>query len=380
MPLADFAAGVNKSLQDMILQRLERDKFAELTRVNRAREAQDQADLEQRRTYQTAQLASMADQRDALAEQRRQNAAHVLTGDLNVGDPLDDQQQTTLRAGNLGSLVESQPATLPSRSTTGFLRAAPGGAVPPTGVLRTSTQPGHAAGTIYRGTPSQRRTFEQRQELQRFIETLPANSPERRALEYQLQTGDNPPAGMFQRDVTPSFQLQPLYDETGRPSGAIKFNQRTGDVTPVDLPGKMRAPGRGLADDPELPRGVGNYLVQLRSKYGSYEQAIGELTRALPEIQQTHPSFNAVKAGNALRQLFGQPVGTGGFDLSPELLSMLGRGAEAASGGRSQTPAASAAASGQVLTRTELQGVAKRLGISEHEAEQQARARGMQVQ
>jgi len=58
------------------------------------------------------------------------------------------------------------------------------------------------------------------------------------------------------------------------------------------------------SDDPTIPRGVQDYLVQLRTKHPTFEAAAGELSSLLPKLRADHPSLSSTKALNALRQSF----------------------------------------------------------------------------
>lgn len=294
-----------KLLAERRKQRLDERDYADKQRDYADTQRQQQfdndlrlRDADDRRRHNDESRAALADRREANADLRRQNAATRLESGLAVGDVLDPTALDTLRGAGRGSNIEHQSATLPSTQHTGFIRTGLTG--PQGGAIRTTSYAGNPEQDLYRGTRQQRVS-------RQLIESLPAGSRERLALEYQEATGNNAPASFLpapQRDPTPHYQLQPLYDESGRPSGGLSFNQLTGEARPITLPGNLRAPGRGQGDDPELPRGVQQYLLQLRSKYPSYNDAVSELARAMPPILQAHPSFNTVKAGNALRQLF----------------------------------------------------------------------------
>jgi hypothetical protein len=58
-------------------------------------------------------------------------------------------------------------------------------------------------------------------------------------------------------------------------------------------------------DDPSLPRGVQDYILKLRSKYDSFEEAAIELSQAAPELRAAHPSLDSAKALNTLRAQYG---------------------------------------------------------------------------
>ena len=147
-------------------------------------------------------------------------------------------------------------------------------------------------------------------------------------------------------------------------------------------------------DDPRLPVGVQDYLTRLRATYGDdLSSAEQEFSKALPDIRAAHPRLDSARAVSTLRSMFGAAPGASKTLQTLNGLGVLGgngtgaplrirgnivgaspqpdggRGAAAATGG----PAPS------TMTRTELRGVAQRLGISEAQAEQQATSRGFTV-
>lgn len=369
------AAGADLALREMVAERLarqmqEREVQRQLQADNRA---ERQLRLSEETTRQNSQ--SLREQREMLADQRRQNTAHTLAGDLAIGDVLDPQQAATLRSGNLGSNVEHQPTTLPSRETAGFVTTS-GSGKPSGGFLRTAQHQGQAERDVYRGTSAQRRTQDQQRQLQQWINRLPANSPERLSLEYQLMTGQNPPAALIPREPTARYSAHPMFDETGSQTGIGAFNNITGEMRPANGGGFLRMPGGGSSR--QLPARVENYLMQLRHKHPRHEDAIAELTSVLGNAP--NETFSRVAAANALRQLYAEPTGNdalSGLDIGSILNS--GEGAavtprsDAASMGQPRPPA------GGSMTRAELRAVAQQLGINEQQAEQQARARGLSV-
>lgn len=369
-------AGGQRALDEWLETRVAADLRREAKQQQEFNNLLRRQEHDQRVKHQDASLASLADERAANADLRRQTSADKLSQVLTPGDVVDPTQVDLLTGTGRGSLLEHQTAVLPSRQFQGALLTGPGGPTPTTGSLRTITNPGHPEQVTYRGTRSQR-------EMQALLDRFPEGSRERAVLDYENATGRNAPSIFMpppQREPTPHFQLQPIYDENGRPSGAIRVNTLTGEATPVEVGGNLRPPARGQVDDPQLPRGVSTYLMDLRSKYGSYDEALQELNRALPAIQQAHPRFDPVTGGNALRQLFSQPGGGSVFLGSGNIL-----GGEPPSGGapsasrRATLPDGSGAAGG-TMTRDELKAVATRLGITEQAAADQAQARGIQVQ
>ena len=334
MGIADFGVGAQQGLQQMIAQRLQREAVAEQQRANLEREAQARAELEQRRAYQTESLAGLRDQREANADLRRQNAAHRLVQDLAPGDVLDPTAAETLRGGNLGALVDRQEATLPSRQMGGFLRT--GKTAPTGGFIRSVTREGNPERDLFRGTPAQRKAQQQQDELRRLVDSLP-EGPEKTALRFQLATGgDNPPAALLPRQPTSRYSLHTTYDETGSPTGAVRFNAITGEAEPVDVGGSLRAPGRG-----QLPMRVQNYLLQLRSQHPQFEDAQAELSRVLANAPGE--TFDRIAASNQLRQLYSQPSGFDPFEQFVRQLGITG-GSPSGTPASQDTPPSGAAA------------------------------------
>jgi len=200
---------------------------------------------------------------------------------------------------------------------------------------------------------------------------LPPNSPERRTLEYQMRTGNNPPAGFIDREPTDRYSAHPMFDESGQQTGVGAFNSATGEFKPVRAGGFLRAPSASGGSSSRLPSRVEGFLFQLRNKHPRYEDALSELTSILANAPGE--TFSKVAASNALRQLYAQPTGgndaLSGIDVGSILNPSSSQGARP----QAQAP------SGGSMTRAELRAVAQQLGISEGEAEQEARARGMQV-
>lgn len=77
------------------------------------------------------------------------------------------------------------------------------------GLIRTEVVPGPVApgqappsAVRFAGTAQQREAKRRRDELVAYAESLPPDSPERRAVDYQLRTGQAPPAGIVQPKST----------------------------------------------------------------------------------------------------------------------------------------------------------------------------------
>jgi hypothetical protein len=339
----------------------------------------------QRARYQDAQLLGLNDQREANADLRRQRTADDLEKTRTIGDVLDPSQVKALRAANRGNDVEHQTATLPSTQYAGFATT-PAAGTPTAGVLRRAELPGNPEQDVYRGNAAQRESAQQKLFIGKIIRALPENSRERLALEYRQATGANPPAGVFEpREPTPHYQFMPTYDDSGNPNGVVAGNTLTGAMTPASVPGGASIRPPKDIDNPALPRGVQDYLVKLRSDYGDdLRSAEAEFSRALPSLRAAHPRLDSASAILRLRQMFGTAPGASPLAIvAGGMLNLSAQSGTPVPGGRGaaapRTPvAAGRPASGQ-LTRDELRAVAAQLGITEAEAEAQAKQRGLSV-
>lgn len=91
-----------------------------------------------------------------------------------------------------------------------------------------------------------------------------------------------------------------------------------------------RAPTEPKAtDDPELPRGVVDYIGSMRSKTTNgqpytYEDAQADLAATWPTLRRDHPRVDVVKTDTALRSLFRPAPGAGTQSLMELLIEMQG--------------------------------------------------------
>ena len=143
-----------------------------------------------------------------------------------------------------------------------------------------------------------------------------------------------------------------------------------------------------------LPVGVQDYLTRLRASYGDdLASAEQEFSKALPDIRAAHPRLDSARAVSTLRSMFGSAPGASkqlqvlhDLGVSPGAagnapLRIRGNivGATPQNGGGRGAPPSNGTPAPSTMTRTELRGVAQRLGISEAQAEQQATSRGFTV-
>jgi len=90
---------------------------------------------------------------------------------------------------------------------------------------------------------------------------------------------------------------------------------RQAKVQALDLQQKERRADPRAVDDPELPRGVVNYLFQISRRKGyTLQQARDEVAAAWPELVKAHPHLDPLKVVDALNKFFTAPKGTTAFD------------------------------------------------------------------
>lgn len=177
-----FGAGAGADMLQEVLQGLADRAFkAQSLQQAAQRTAQEQQRIaieQQRATsddaYRNEALKSLQDERQANASLRSQQSANALASVLTPGHVLDTQGASTLRAGNLGSLVQHQDSVLPS---TAFQGGAQAGAQAPTlGTMRMTDNAGHGEQDVYQGTDAQQQQAGQLKAL-RMIAAKDPNSP-----------------------------------------------------------------------------------------------------------------------------------------------------------------------------------------------------------
>lgn len=295
MSLADVAYGANQTIQQLLLQReLQRMGVspAQLAQRNQAREDEKLNLLRQQQQFNQQRQTAL--EQDA-AQQKAATEANTLGDQLPPGlilSPSDPAAAMMQRGGRAGLLTRN--TTLPSTQITGTdlgnLTATPR---PSDNVVQSFTKEASQK-QIDTNTDNARQAAKDANDLGlRWYEASQRNSHE----------------------PTPHYSIQPMYDEAGRPTGAIRFNTLTGEAGPIDLPagGFLRAapPRRtAAADDPAFPNGVKDYAFQLRSRYTTLPPALTELQQAWPSIRAAHPNADATKAVTALRQMYAEPAGS----------------------------------------------------------------------
>ncbi len=165
--------------------------------------------LEKQRYDQEAQDRSLLRQQQGQVfnESLAEKTASNLTPQSIISPQLAERFKNT----SLAPLIKSDE-TLPS---TSMAAAAPMVGAPTPDVAPTVTQnaPQLTGQLRYSGTPTQIASDNQKAIVGRLIASLPPNSAERRALEYEQGTGKNAPAGIF--DKTSTEPLEQVSTPTG---------------------------------------------------------------------------------------------------------------------------------------------------------------------
>jgi hypothetical protein len=194
------------------------------------------------------------------------------------------------------------------------------------------------------GTDQQRTEAANKQRRQQLLQNPNITDRERLAIEME-NAGMKVPAGVFEprplKEPTPHYSFMPTYDDNGNPTGIATGNTLTGAISDAHLPGGRQVRPPKTADNPQNPRGVQNYLLQLRNTHGNdLQSAEQELAHAWPEIVQAHPHVEAATVVGALRSMFGNAPGASANQLPPGLTlpTFNGRGAAPTGGPAPASP------------------------------------------
>jgi hypothetical protein len=174
-PVGSALSSLGDSLMQMLLYREEQKRKKFLDDIAAKDRESLMADRAKSRELQQTNI-------DALNESRATNQATALANVLAPNQELDEGSAGTLRKGGMGALIV--PGQPQYAGMEGDDASEP--------VMRES-------GAKFRGTGKQIKEREERERLEKYLGTLDPESPEARALNYQLHTGQNPPNGMFDR-------------------------------------------------------------------------------------------------------------------------------------------------------------------------------------
>ncbi len=188
-----------QGLRDSIKQRLMEEQAAKqqafLNMLAERRVATDEQQVKQQGDWQRAQFEEKV---AAANEAEVGKGVSGLSIDQSIPDPLARRIGPTMHAANMRiNPALAQPPNMPD-------------------MMQPDIVPGQQPGAVWTGTDKQREGEQMKRGQLRIIESLPAGSRERLALEYEQATGKNPPAGVFDPKPTPTEPLEQV-NEGGKP-------------------------------------------------------------------------------------------------------------------------------------------------------------------
>jgi len=173
-------AGAGDVVMQQIKQRV-MDQIAEQQRQFQnsiAARSADRADQQQQMLWQEHQQAQQDRAQQNLETDAAKTAA-TLAPDQSIPEPVANKLGKTMQAANMRMNPPlAQPPNMPD-------------------TMQPDIVPGQQPGPVWLGTGEQRAKEETKRGMLRLIQSLPEDSPERHALEYEQVTGKNAPPGMF---------------------------------------------------------------------------------------------------------------------------------------------------------------------------------------
>lgn len=332
---------------------------------DRQKQQHDDAQLAARQKFEQMQmeLRLMMEQAGILREDtryqqgRKDAAAAVTASTLSPWQEVDPETAASLEGTPQEGRI-SRRQTLPSRT------------IPEMGGAQ-SSDPGGDPFNVWTPTAAEQRTRKTEQDRDAFIGTLPGRA------------GTAAKARSYGLPVDPNDLKTPA---------DIKTEQEAADLHHLgvldrelglrDKHERPPAESAGSKDDPKLPRGVENYLYDLRSRGVSRGDAEAEIARAWPKLLSEHSKLSPIKVQAALDSFW--PVDQFGDErrpAKPAANGNAGRGRAAGAGPRDGLHdvgiVQAGGASPRTATAADVANVAKKLGISEAEARKQLTARGV---
>lgn len=283
---------------------------------------------------------SLKANRQAIDEERSQRMATGVAGLLRPGQVVDDATADTLKQGNLGILVQRSKGQEPeaalnmpkvtadiqgelSPEQMAQMDSALTGSVKD--IASRPTKAGVAPGIQqFAGTPEQVHTQKQQEALKAFMDDPNTPAAVKQALQYEMSTGRNAPAGMFDKpehQKTATIQEYEYYVEQAKKAGEVPKDLITfekmkheaaagGNDGAVDLSpaGLEIAAKRYLADGTLPSMGMGKASAGVRTRIINRAAAIDP--EAAIAVNAAH--FTADKA--SLTQLQKQMDAVGSFE------------------------------------------------------------------
>jgi hypothetical protein len=342
----------------------------------REQDALAASELEMRRQALAAQLAGQeADRQERRAERedvnRRADETRRLANAKTTAELLTPGEVTPQQAGNLkgtpyGDVLLEDRQTLRSRTIADL-----GGA--------DLSSEGGRPYSLFTGTPEQRADATQRARRQQVL--ADPNLPKIVGRLVQLRdAGINLPNP--ESLMTPAERAEA---QTAEDTRAFTEYQRRAELQNDLVTGRQQAAAdrrrvatpRPSANAP-LPRGIQNYLADMRQRGYTREQATAEVMSIWPKLLQDHPELDVERVQRGITSVFPAPTN--------RLVGNLVLGGRATgAGGRASGPApvpshpAAAAPAGRTASRADVQAVAQKRQISEAEARQQLEAAGVSI-
>lgn len=198
MPYGSPGAAASSALEDFMLQQEAQKRQAMLDKLAQSREDR----------LVKAELDAAQEKRDALQRLREKDAEQAHKDQVAE---LKGQTEN-LRQGDIPSYEMLQNATKLGQAEQLFprpLESMPGVAAVPVGQVRLGVQQSSEPSVRpYIGTPQERTATQQDAATQQFEQGLPADSTERRAMEFERLTGKSAPAAMFPPRTAPPTSVQ----------------------------------------------------------------------------------------------------------------------------------------------------------------------------
>lgn len=178
--LENAQQGLRQRIIDQLNQQREQQQMQIAERQQALREQEAQRAGEQFKMTQADHAAALADRTQASNVANASKLAPELPMDQNVAP----QAAGIMKAGGLGGQLYTPPTAGETESGKPFDAAT-------------------ANPSMNLGTPGQQQAATTKRIMGRLLDSMPADSPERRALEYEQATGKNPPAGVFDKPSKP---------------------------------------------------------------------------------------------------------------------------------------------------------------------------------
>lgn len=294
-------AAASEMIQQLVQRRMAEARQRELDAAAREDRMAMREDRAANRSLQQAQLASLDEQRQNMAQDRRAAQAKAILPVLSAGQSLGKDTSALLKEGGLGDLMT------PGTETYGVMPQAPEGQIQAEGPTLDTTP------DTYRGTAEQIQTQQQRQDLETYLQSLDPASPEAKAINYKLRTGDQAPAGMFDKKASQSQDIQEYEYYTAQAKQLAPGKQPMSFEDWMKWSANLKATNGGEKSGYFIPVQTGNGIEVLDAHNGRYVEG---LRRDLKPGEGAQDAIT--KAGSVLYQ-----IGEIAREFSPDRVGVL---------------------------------------------------------